>query len=228
MPSTNTDKKKKTLIGVLASNDDFNVNSRLVMIFNQLYDLQSSGENYSKHIPFPFHFVFTGGTHDRLFYGDETLKLNALNEDVANWLISDCGVTRLPTTFEGGVIVLSYLISQRECNIIWPFFAPHANHWQRNENLALTRLCDQWHVKRLMNAGSVMTWYRHESEHDKYRNLRACPPILKLEVQPGEKKRLEIINPVRSIQKYRGGDEPKKLGSLQIIVEKCGSMGNLA
>jgi len=48
------------------------------------------------------------------------------------------------------------------------------------------RLCDQWHVKRLMNAGSVMVWFDHEADLDAKRNLRNCPPVLRLERRDGE------------------------------------------
>ena len=43
------------------------------------------------------------------------------------------------------------------------------------ENLALTRLCDQWHVKRLMNKGSVLEWISEEAEYDINRNLQELP-----------------------------------------------------
>jgi methylglyoxal synthase len=40
------------------------------------------------------------------------------------------------------------------------------------------RLCDQWHVKRLMNRGSVMAWCDTETKEDKHRNRQAIPPSL--------------------------------------------------
>jgi hypothetical protein len=46
---------------------------------------------------------------------------------------------------------------------------------QRNENLAFMRLCDQWRVKRFMNAGSVMMWFDQEAELGAERNLHTCP-----------------------------------------------------
>jgi methylglyoxal synthase len=42
------------------------------------------------------------------------------------------------------------------------------------------RLSDQWHVKRLMNSGSVTEWFRQEADMDKDRNLRATPLQLML------------------------------------------------
>lgn len=169
----------KTLIGVLASHDDPKPNMRLASIFTHVYNSTLRVRLES------FHFAITGGTYDRLFFGDERLGLSALPTEVADWLRTSCGVTRLPETQRGGVIVLSYLICQRECNIVWPFYAPNANHWQRNENLAFMRLCDQWQAKRLMNTGSVMAWFDFESELDAKRNLLKCPPQLRLERSPG-------------------------------------------
>lgn len=170
----------KTLVGVLASHDEDRPNLRLVSLFNQFYQ-QASRSHLER-----FHFVFTGGTHDRVFFGDEKLKVPALPVKAAKWLRANCGVTRLQSTREGGVIILSYLISQRKCSIVWPFYAPNANHWQRNENLAFMRLCDQWHVKRLMNAGSVMVWFDHETDLDAQRNLQTCPLELYLDRRDGE------------------------------------------
>jgi methylglyoxal synthase len=164
--------KPKTLIGVLASHDDRKPNESLVSIFTHLYHRKE------RHRLERFHFVFTGGTYDRIFFGEQNLGVPALEGKVSNWLLARCGVTRLPSTHDGGVIVLSYLISQRECSIVWPFYAPNANHWQRHENLAFMRLSDQWHVKRLMNSGSVMVWFDHETDADANRNLQACPPKL--------------------------------------------------
>lgn len=180
---------QKTLIGVLASHDSDRPNHRLISLFSQFYH-QASRSRLER-----FHFVFTGGTHDRLFFGDSKLNLSALPSEVAGWLMKTCGVTRLPSTHEGGVIMLSYLISQRECSIVWPFYAPNANHWQRHENLAFMRLCDQWHVKRLMNAGSVMVWLDHEADLDAKRNLRKCPPELRLERRDGEMVALPLPEP---------------------------------
>jgi methylglyoxal synthase len=167
----------------LASNDDVIANQRLMTVINQIYNLELNQDS-ERLDNFPFHFVFTGGTYDRLFYGDKKLNLAPLNQIVVNWLLNSCGLTRLKKTNEGGVIILSDLICQRKLSIVWPFFAPNANHWQRNENLALTRLCDQWHAKRLMNIGSVLAWYHTEFELDKNRNYQAVPLQLDIETIP--------------------------------------------
>jgi methylglyoxal synthase len=180
---------EKTLIGVLASHDDCKPNKRLVALLSHFY-------NHAERKKLEqFHFVFTGGTYDRIFQGNAELGVAPLPKDVQNWLRNCCGVTRLPTTHEGGVIILTYLISQRECSLVWPFYAPNANHWQRNENLAFMRLCDQWHVKRLMNTGSVLAWFDYEAEEDAARNLHPCPPQLRLEGRDDEVQHVAFQSP---------------------------------
>src|SRR6185436_11344513 len=117
--------QQKTLIGVLASHDSARPNQRLVSLFTAIFN-RADRQRLAR-----FHFIFTGGTHDRLFFGDRHLGVPALSGDVADWLHKDCGVTRLPGTHQGGVILLSYMISQRKVSIVWPFYAPDASHWQR-------------------------------------------------------------------------------------------------
>lgn len=190
----------KTLIGVLASHDDRKPNESLVSLFTHLYRSRSRQRLEN------FHFVFTGGTYKRVFFGDKDLGVPALQPEITQWLSNHCGATCLPQTHEGGVIVLSYFISQRECSIVWPFFAPNANHWQRHENLAFMRLCDQWHVKRLMNRGSVLAWFDHESDRDAHRNVQSCPPRLVLRQHGGEKLIEMPFTPPPAQPLYTGGE----------------------
>ena len=104
--TSNISTSNKTLIGVLASQDDRRANSRLVTVFNRLYEIEENPEQ-KRQKEFPFHFLFTGGTYDRLFFGDKNLNLPALPDKVANWLKDSCGVTRLKSTNEGGVVILA-------------------------------------------------------------------------------------------------------------------------
>ena len=67
----------------------------------------------------------------------------------------------------------------RQCRIIWPFLDPAEPHWLNQENLALMRLCDVWKVKRLMNSGSVMSWFNSEAPRDIKWNQEPVPPVLK-------------------------------------------------
>ncbi len=161
--------ERKALIGVLASHDDPGVNQRLVLLFNWMC-------NSCRKILENFHFVFTGGTFDRLFQG--TVDTPPISWESAEFLLKPCRVTRLPSREEGGVPILSSLVTQRLCSIVWAFWGPYQYHWLRPENLALMRLCDQAHVKRLMNCRSVEVWLVYEAECDKDRNPQTCPPTL--------------------------------------------------
>ena len=163
-------KKEKTIIGVLASHDDVRINQSLVELFNWLCFRKP---NELKQ----FQFIFTGGTFDRIIKGEETSGITPVTAHSFK-ILNDCGITRLPSRDEGGMPIFSYFISQRLCSIVWGFWAPYQNHWLRAENLALMRLCDQWHVKRLMNAHSVQVWFEHEVENDIKRNYQPCPPKL--------------------------------------------------
>jgi len=94
-------------------------------------------------------------------------------------------ITVLPNHINGRVTLISKLIVQRTCNIIWPFFSPTTEHWTRPENLALLRLCDLWNAKRLMNAESVRSWWKNEAQKDARIFRQELP--LKLELYTPEK-----------------------------------------
>jgi methylglyoxal synthase len=172
--SQDDESKERTLIGVLASNDDHRPNVSLVKLFTYIYEHR----RYTSIIDTNFHFLITGGTWDRIFRGHERPDVRPLAPPVASWLLGRA--TALPASADGGVIILSNLITQQKCSIVWPFFSPTASHWLRPENLALLRLADQWRVKRLMNRGSVMAWLDCEAQHDVNRNRQPCPPTLTL------------------------------------------------
>lgn len=170
----NNIKDKKTYIGVLSSHDEIEVNRSLINVLDNICLSPRSIKN--------FHFIFTEGTFKRVFEGDtinnETLK--PVRQETRRILLDECGVTVLPGFRHGGVTIMSYFITSRLCSIIWPFFSPIEHHWRRPENLAQWRLCDQWNVKRLANAGSVYCWYHTQAEEDAKRNLQTCPPQLML------------------------------------------------
>lgn len=180
---------RKTLVGVLASSDDPKPTRDLVLLFTRLF------HDTQRAILENFRFVFTGGTFERIFRGAFDGKVEPLPNPVANWLRNACGVIALPRSQDGGVTVLAYLVTQRQCSIVWPFFSAHSRegHWLRPENLALLRLCDQWRVKRLMNRGSVLTWLALEAQTDTSRNLQGAP-------------HLTVYAPPR-----RGSHEPRRL-----------------
>jgi len=165
--------ERKTLIGVLASHDSAEKNNALVRLLDDLHEEDS--ELLGK-----FHFVFTGGTYDRILLGErgpDVEEIKPVKEATREFLKNNSTV--LPSRKNGGVTVLSFAVVQRCCSILWSFLSPITAHWLNPENLALMRLSDQWHVKRLMNTGSVKEWFEKEAESDKSRNLHKLPLKLK-------------------------------------------------
>lgn len=168
--------ERKTLIGVLASHDSPEKNNALARLLENLRSENSKLLNQ-------FHFVFTGGTYERIIVGTDKAHeqgIQPVNNMTREFLIPRS--TCLPSRRDGGVTILAFSIVQRSCSILWPFLTPVTAHWLNPENLALMRLSDQWHVKRLMNTGSVIEWFRQEADTDIYSNLQDTP--LKL-VLPG-------------------------------------------
>ena len=170
--------EKKTLIAVLASHDDDEANNSLARLFEELFRKDST-------LLRSFHFVFTGGTFNRLLVGDPGRPGIPGVSSPAREVVRDLA-TCLPPREEGGVTLLSYLIVQHRCSAIWPFYTPLTGHWLTPENLALMRLCDLWHVKRLMNTGSVREWFDWEARDDVDRNRQKCPPSLSLADNEGK------------------------------------------
>jgi len=172
-------KVKKTPIAVLASHDSIEKNNDLARVFQELYNADN-GKKLKE-----FHFLFTGGTFSRLMLGVDTnapprTELKPIEKDVKEFIIRECGVTVLPDRKDGGVTILSNMITQCQCSIIWPFLSPITVHWLSPENLALMRLCDQWNVKRLMNPESVRAWFRDEAERDTKRHPQEIPMTIRL------------------------------------------------
>src|SRR5438094_5798068 len=95
--------KRRTLVGVLASFDSEKKNTFLAQSIKAL--CRNEG------LVNEFHFIFTGGTFDRLFIGGKTAwnprgKIEPLLQGSAHELILKCS-TRLPERRQGGVIVLA-------------------------------------------------------------------------------------------------------------------------
>jgi len=169
-------KQHKTLIGILASHDSPAKNEALASVFREAFE-----DPYLKSLLTRFRFIATGGTYGRLFRGEQahgavtTEVHHRLSDDIVDFLHTRCGIIRLPSTDEGGVVMLSHLITQRKLSIIWPFLSPTTAHLLFPENLALLRLADQWRVKKLMNKGSVNEWLRMEAERDAKLNMQPIP-----------------------------------------------------
>lgn len=168
--------EKKTLVAVLASHDSAERNNSLARLFDRLCDTAANQRRLDN-----FRFIFTGGTFDRVLAGIRDAddgKVKSVGKRAKQFLLPR--TLKLPDRRDGGVTVLSYLIVRRHCSIIWPFFTPITSHWLNPENLALMRLCDIWHVKRLMNSGSVEEWFLQEADKDAKRNLQEWPPTFVL------------------------------------------------
>lgn len=169
-PQQGAKPKVKTLIGVLASHDSPNgKNKELAELFVELYqgDRHKLGE---------FHFLFTGGTYDRIILGIGRNAFPIPDQTVRDFVKMNS--TRLPAFGEGGVTVLANFVVQRQCGIVWAFIDPFTGHWLNPENLALFRLCDIWKAKRLMNSGSVRVWFHYEADKDVNRYPQTIPQDL--------------------------------------------------
>ena len=184
----------KTLIGVLASHDDVDKNNELARVFEKIYKLD-------KGLLENFHFVFTGGTFQRVVLGKDTERRRKGKKIIS---IQDKGLeaflmqnsTILPDQRDGGVIILANLVVQRQCSILWPFMTPSTMHWLNPADLALHRLSDIWNVNRLMNRGSVEAWFSDEAKRDVKRNRQEIPLKLRFSCEdftPGQVSGL--VNP---------------------------------
>jgi methylglyoxal synthase len=165
---------RRTLIGLLASHDHAETNDKLARILDRF--CCGSGQAKLER----FHFLVTQGTFRRVIAGDDphatSSGIHPVKPEARDFLYPR--ITILPSRVDGGVTILSYFIAQQKCSIVWPFLTPLTGHWLTPENLALMRLSDQWHAKRLMNTGSVDEWFEKEADIDADRNLQACPPRL--------------------------------------------------
>lgn len=204
--TTKDEKDTRRVIGVLAGYDTPERSNQLVRLFHSLFEYLEKGEGRKEENSYQdtkwffenYHFVFTGGTFARLMLGFEPEKKSALSdsrfrtfcdddfpEHYKNLILNNA--TILPPYFEGGVILLSQLVVQRQCRIIWSFLTPFGSHWIIPENLALLRLCDYNNVKKQMNYGSALEWIRNSLAFDSYNNRTKIP----LEIYPGCSKGFE-------------------------------------
>jgi methylglyoxal synthase len=168
------EQETKTLIAMLASHDSQDWNNRLAHLLEELYTINRDRLGR-------FHFLMTGGTFWRMLIGSTETRaagFETVKEPARSFLIPR--TTSLPSRTDGGVTILSYLVVQRQCSMVWPFLDPLTAHSLNPENLALTRLCDTYHVKRLMNSGSVKRWFIEEADKDVSRNPQECPLSFRL------------------------------------------------
>ncbi|MDJ0807724.1 MAG: hypothetical protein QNJ78_12935 [Gammaproteobacteria bacterium] len=189
----------KRIIGVIAGHDTPERSNQLVRLFHSLFESLENGVVSERHdVDWFFehyHFVFTGGTFARLMLGiDPERKEEMVDPRFDKFVREDCkeqdqkhlallaqNSTLLPPYFKGGVILLSQLVVQRQCSIIWYFLTPFGSHWIIPENLALLRLCDFNNVKKQMNYGSALEWIKNSMVFDSSINLTGIP----LNIWPG-------------------------------------------
>lgn len=191
--------RDRTLIGALASHDNIGKNESLAKILDQA--VKDNSQDLKG-----FAFVFTGGTFDRLFLGSlcqgqqPGKSGHQLEERTRRFLLEECGVIRLPDTTEGGVIVLSHLVTQGLVSLLWTFLTPLTAHFINPENLALLRLADHRRAKKLINSKSVQEWIDHEVGRDK--DLNTLPSSTTI---PLGEKNLCLFTTKQSLQDKSSG-----------------------
>ncbi len=150
----------KTIIGVLSGHEEPSRNNSLVLLLNKAF----SDPVIRKELMDHYQFVFTGGTFKRCIAGDSGTGWKSIDPKYRDDISSMSTV--LPGYLKGGVILLSYLVVQRKCRILWSFLSDTATTLQNPDNGALMRLCDICHTKKLMNTGSVERWLQKEMRVD--------------------------------------------------------------
>lgn len=168
---------EKTVIGVLASHDDREVNRALVVLLDRIRKGTAGDDSWGDLLR-GFQLVFTGGTYRRVVEGKNwwpdsdgsTTAPKEWTEDLRDWLQNVCEAVSLPPSRDGGVTMLANLIAYRRCSILWGYLSPATTHWINPENLAIMRMCDHCRVKRLMNTASVIEWLRTQAPQDVHRN----------------------------------------------------------
>ncbi len=168
-----------TLIGLLSSKEDPRRHDELVILLERLCTDRRYSEVLSR-----YSFVMTGGTYNRLIDPDpkrdpevkvKGSKRDGVNEVTKEFLLDKCGILKLPHHRDGGVILLAYLVVQRRVGIFWQFLTPINPHWILPENVALMRLCDYWHVNRLLNPHAVEKWVKDRAFVDAEWNRQDLP-----------------------------------------------------
>ena len=192
--------KKKTLIGVLASHDSSAKHWELADALQTLLK-----DERRQHVR-EFHFVFTGGTFDRLVLGtsvcadhvDGEIPIGKVRDYAELRKFLKENSTRLPDRSSGGLVLLSNLVIHHKCELLWLFLSPDTPHWMSCQNMALLRLSDQCFAKKYMNAASVLRWADEEAERDVDRNRRDVNPLtIQLGTEEMDGKDLSAKCPVR-------------------------------
>jgi methylglyoxal synthase len=171
----NMNNPQKALVGVLAAWDNPEKNNSLARLFEYLERHKGKWNNFDDVC-----FLFTGGTFDRIIRGlpPPVGRITPVNTTTRNFL-RDKSI-RLPSHEEGGLIVLSYLIAQVQCHIVWSFLTLKGGHLINPSNQALFRLCDFWRATWLLNRGSVEEWLEYKADRVIRQHLQPFPPKIVL------------------------------------------------
>ncbi len=164
------------LIAVVTDYSDNRRNEILSKLLNKLM------ENYGfKKILEKYWLIFTGGTFSRIFEGLEG-KDSLLTDEAKDFYLDR--TVRLPNFDDGGVTILSYLIKQNYCTVMWSFQTPNSPHHLVAQNNYLRRMCDLSQTKRLVNTGSVIYWLENNAMGD-YRNCEGKLPLISIDLKSG-------------------------------------------
>lgn len=175
---------KKTLIGVLASHDSPEKHLELAVTMQELLT-RDADPDYGPGFMDKLHFVFTGGTFQRLVLGrgcphpvrpEAGLKLDDPRfAELRTYLLQHS--TSLPDRAHGGLVLLSNLVIHHQCELLWLFLSPNTPHWVNCQNMALLRLSDICFAKKHMNKTSVLRWADAEAMHDVSRCPEKATPL---------------------------------------------------
>jgi methylglyoxal synthase len=185
---------KRTLVGVLVSHDSPEKHVEVLEAFGELYS------RHRHHLD-RLHFVFTGGTFERIVLGTQRCSPSGApvrhyramrqqleaelkrQEAVRGFLLENS--TALPTRADGGLELLANLVIHHQCELLWPFLSAATPHLVSSHNLALLRLSDICFAKKYMNKTSVLRWADEEADRDVVR----CPQkVTPLEIELGTDK----------------------------------------
>lgn len=146
------------LIAVVTDHTDYFRNVSLADLFNKLV----KNEEYRTVLE-KFNFVFTGGTFNRLFFGEHMRSGKPFLEDDTKRFLKSRTI-QLPRFEHGGVLILSHMLLTNRCKIMWSFQTPDSPHHLIAQNYALRWVSDIKNVKRLINSASVEYWFNYEAE----------------------------------------------------------------
>ena len=169
---------QQALIAIVSDHTDDIRNVALADVFNNLCE-----DSTYKEILKKFGFIFTGGTFRRIFHGERKDGTPYLT-DSAKLFLSQRTI-HLPSFEHGGVAILSYMIVEKKCRIMWSFQTPDSPHHLVSQNHVLRQMCDVYGVRRLINRASILEWLEYQYKLD-YKKYKKTVPLEYLELKNGD------------------------------------------